>query len=628
MARSSDPGPRRPADPVDRSDQQDETDVSSDPLRPSDHYDSAPARTPGDQGAGSAEVVQPRLGPVGYLRFFWRQLTSMKTALFLLMLLAVAAIPGSLVPQRTSDPNGVVQYRAEHPDLFPVLDKLGVFDTYSSPWFSAVYLLLFISLIGCIVPRTKHHFEALRSKPPKTPARLSRLAGYRSVTLQTAGGAADAALAPASVVEQARAQLRRAGYRTQVFGDSVSAERGYLRETGNLVFHTALVGVLLTVGIGGGFGYTGQRVVVEGQTFTNALVSYDSFNPGRWFSDSQLEPFNITLDKFTTTYEESNADALGQPLDYTADVTTTTQSGDTSEHEIKVNSPLSIGGSNVYLLGNGYAVDVTVTAPDGSVAFRDTIPFLPQDANLTSQGVVKVPDGLSEQIGMIGFFYPSAVETGDGSGILASSYPDLLNPVLSLNVYQGDLGLDAGVPQSVYSLDTDGMTEIAGAAADQSALQLSPGSTVDLPDGLGTVTLSDVERFASLDVHHDPSQLWVLLFAGLVFAGLLTALFVPRRRVWVKASATDGGVLLEYAGLARGEDPTLARAVRDIARTHLGGLGVPADAARAATSDDDPDDDDPRGDGPGRPAPASGSTSNDPARSTEAPSRAGRRMRP
>jgi len=588
MARSSDrsPGATGTPDAVDSTEVTDGSDVVGDPLRPSDHYDSAaPAEAAGGPGGSGGGITQPRLGPVGYLRFFWRQLTSMKTALFLLMLLAVAAIPGSLVPQRTSDPNGVVQYRADHPDLFPVLDKLGVFDTYSSPWFSAVYLLLFISLIGCIIPRTKHHFEALRARPPRTPARLSRLAGYRSVTLETGGGAVGDDLDPASAVQAARAQLKRAGYRTEVFGDSVSAERGYLRETGNLVFHSALVGVLLTVGIGGGFGYTGQRVVVEGQTFTNALVSYDSFNPGRWFSDSQLSPYNVTLDRFRTTYEESNTDALGQPTDYTADVTTRTQGGDPEKAQIKVNSPLSIGGSNVYLLGNGYAVDVTVTAPDGSEPFTDTIPFLPQDANLTSQGVVKVPDGLADQIGMIGFFYPSAVETGDGSGILASSYPDLLNPVLSLNVYDGDLKLDDGVPQSVYSLKTDGMTEIAGAGADggQKALQLKPGETVDLPNGLGTITFNDVKRFASLDVHHDPSQVWVLLFAGLTFAGLLTALFVPRRRVWVKASSTGTGLRLEYAGLARGEDPTLERAVGEVVRTHLTTLGVPADAARAAS---------------------------------------------
>ncbi|MBD8727127.1 cytochrome c biogenesis protein ResB [Frigoribacterium sp. CFBP 13707] len=617
MARSSDraPGATGTPDAVDSTEVTDGSDAVGDPLRPSDHYDSvAPAEPAVGDAAASAGgdrdggVTNPRLGLVGYLRFFWRQLTSMKTALFLLMLLAVAAIPGSLVPQRTSDPNGVVQYRADHPDLFPVLDKLGVFDTYSSPWFSAVYLLLFISLIGCIIPRTKHHFEALRARPPRTPARLSRLAGYRSVTLEAGeGGASGVDLDPAAAVTAARAQLKRAGYRTEVFGDSVSAERGYLRETGNLVFHSALVGVLLTVGVGGGFGYTGQRVIVEGQTFTNALVSYDSFNPGRWFSDSQLSPYNITLDKFRTTYEETNTDALGQPTDYTADVTTRTQGGDPRSTQIKVNSPLAIGGSTVYLLGNGYAVDVTVTAPDGSEPFTDTIPFLPQDANLTSQGVVKVPDGLSEQVGMIGFFYPSAVETGDGSGILASSYPDLLNPVLSLNVYDGDLALDDGVPQSVYSLKTDDMTEIAGAGAEngQKALQLSPGETVDLPNGLGTITFNDVKRFASLDVHHDPSQVWVLLFAVLTFGGLLTALFVPRRRVWVKATATGTGLRLEYAGLARGEDPTLDRAVGEVARTHLTTLGVPAEAAKAAS----------------RP----GSTSNDTGPSA---SRGGRRITP
>ena len=588
MARSSDrsPGATGTPDAVDSTEVTDGSDVVGDPLRPSDHYDSAaPAEAAGGPGGSGGGITQPRLGPVGYLRFFWRQLTSMKTALFLLMLLAVAAIPGSLVPQRTSDPNGVVQYRADHPDLFPVLDKLGVFDTYSSPWFSAVYLLLFISLIGCIIPRTKHHFEALRARPPRTPARLSRLAGYRSVTLETGGGAVGDDLDPASAVQAARAQLKRAGYRTEVFGDSVSAERGYLRETGNLVFHSALVGVLLTVGIGGGFGYTGQRVVVEGQTFTNALVSYDSFNPGRWFSDSQLSPYNVTLDRFRTTYEESNTDALGQPTDYTADVTTRTQGGDPEKAQIKVNSPLSIGGSNVYLLGNGYAVDVTVRDGEGNVAFRDTVPFLPQDTNLTSLGVIKVPDALPDQLGMIGFFYPTAAD--NGTGALTSTDPDTTNPVLSLNVYSGDLGLDAGVPTSVYTLDTDGLTPLAGTDDDaqEKAVQLTPGETATIPDGLGTITFDGVKRFASFDIHHDPSQVWVLLFAGLSFAGLLTALFVPRRRVWVKATETGDGVRLEYAGLARGEDPTLGRAVGDIAKAHLGGLGVPADVAREVADD-------------------------------------------
>ncbi len=531
-------------------------DETADPRRPSDHVDSVDDDT----------LTQPRLGPLGYVRYFWRQLTSMRTALFLLMLLALAAIPGSLVPQRTADPNGVIQYKTEHPDLYPIWDKLGLFNTYSSPWFSAVYLLLFVSLIGCIIPRAHHHWKALRARPPKTPARLNRLAGYRTVTIPGATADADQA------VESARTQLRRAGYRTARYGNSISAERGYLRETGNLVFHIALLGVLVTVGIGGGFGYTGDRVVVQGQSLSNVLSSYDSFNPGRFFTDTQLPPYNLRLDKFTVKYEEKNAAALGTPIDYTAKVTEQIP-GHTPVHTtIKVNEPLTIRGAQVYLLGNGYAVDVTVRDGKGNIALQDSIPFLPQDTNLTSLGVIKVPDAQPDQLGMIGFFYPSAATLSTGA--LTSNFPDTINPKLTLNVYGGNLGLNDGIPKSVYQLNTTGLTPIAGTAMNalEKPLTLIPHQTVTLPKGLGSVTFNGVTRFASFEVHHDPSQGFVLVFAILIVGGLLTGLFIPRRRLWVKATRTPSGLILEYAGLARGEDPLLDKAVTDLATRHATSL--------------------------------------------------------
>jgi len=55
-----------------------------------------------------------------------------------------------------------------------------------------------------------------------------------------------------------------------------------------------------------------------------------------------------------------------------------------------------------------------------------------------------------------------------------------------------------------------------------------------------------------------------------VLGGLLTSLFVPRRRLWVKAvEQADGSVRLEYAGLARGEDPALESAVAALADRHV-----------------------------------------------------------
>jgi cytochrome c biogenesis protein len=535
--------------------------------RPSDHIDSAPP-------AQDSELNQPKLGPVGWARWFWRQLTSMRTALFLLMLLAIAAVPGSLVPQRSSDPNGVTQYFQANPTLAPFLDKLQAFDVYTSVWFSAIYLLLFASLIGCVIPRTKHHFQAMRQKPPKTPVRLNRLAGF---TTRDVGSSDSRPTTVASAIESARSLLRRSGYRVTIYEDrnstSVSAERGYLRETGNLVFHVALLGILVTVGIGGGFGYVGQKIVVVGQSFVNNLASYNSFSPGRFFNDGSLSPFSIRVDNLAVKYETQNKNAIGLPLDYTTYVTTTQPGSAPAKTTIKVNAPLEIAGTQVYLLGNGYAPTVTVRDPKGKIVFQDSVPFLPQDANLTSLGVIKVPDGLSKQLGMIGFFYPTKGSSQTAQGAFASTFPGLRDPLLTLNVYSGDLGLNNGSPQSVYSLNTDKLTQLDGPHTKAKSLELAVGQTVELPNGMGTLSLDNVKRYASLDIHHDPSQGWVLFFAIFVLGGLLTSLLVPRRRVWVKAiSQADGSLRIEYAGLARGEDPRLDDAVAALADKHFATL--------------------------------------------------------
>lgn len=578
--------------------------------RPSDHFDSPtpaetsiPAGFEGNKGgAGSDDITQPRLGLVGYLRWFWRQLSSMRTALFLLLMLALAAVPGSLVPQRSSDPNGVTQYFVDNKTLAPILDAFQLFSVYTSVWFSAIYLLLFISLIGCVIPRTKHHLDALRTPPPKTPARLARLGGFTTTTIGAPGAsdargesdtpdASDASDRPANsatIIESARKLLKKSGYRVATFTDadstSVSAERGYARETGNLVFHIGLVGILVTVGVGGGFGYAGQRVVVEGQTFVNTLLAYDSFNPGRFFSDSALAPFTIKLDKFDATYDTQATKSFGMPLDYRASVSTT-QDGVAKQSAIKVNSPLNIGNSEVYLLGNGYAPTITVKDPTGNVVFTDSVPFLPQDANLTSLGVVKVTDGLASQLGLIGFFYPTQDKTSSGMSI--STYPDAQYPVLSLNVYQGSLGLDTGIPTSVYSLNVDSMTKLTGINTDLPSIELKPGETAQLPNGLGSVTFDNLKRFASLDVHHDPTSGWVLFFAIAVMGGLLTSLFIPRRRLWVKATEKDdGSIVLEYAGLARGDDPKLADAVTDLATRHAAAMATLSSSGATATLGD------------------------------------------
>lgn len=540
-----------------------------------------------DDGSGAAaRIDSPDIGFRGWLRWFWRQLTSMRVALILLLLLAVAAIPGSLVPQRSADPNGVLQYQQEHPKLFPILDAFPIqaFDVYGSVWFSAIYLLLFISLIGCVIPRIAHHWRAWRGQPPKTPARLQRMAGYSEVRVSNpeASDAEREAFAEQAIAEAA-AILKKQRYRVRVEQTSrrgvsevsVSAERGYLRETGNLLFHSALVGVLISVGIGGLFTFNGQKVVVEGETMLNQLIDYDTVNSGRAFDTSSLEPFGLRMDSLDVTYvtpDDGNVDAIGQVRDYTANVTLIQTDGSESKQTIRVNHPLRVHGSPIYLIANGYAPTITVKDAKGKVRYHESVPFIPQDMNLTSLGVIKVPYGLTDskgketQLGLRGFFYPTKADLDTGA--FTSNYPDLENPVLTLDVFVGDLGIDDGVPQSVYALDTSKMEQVAGRNLDVKSLQLTPGKTVDLPGGLGTVTLDAVPRYASFDVMRNPAQEWVLVFALLSLGGLMWSLFVPRRRMWVKALPDEDGVLLQYAALARGDDPALERAVSDLRDRH------------------------------------------------------------
>jgi cytochrome c biogenesis protein len=505
-----------------------------------------------------AEAALPSLGILGMLRWAWTQLTSMRTALFLLLLLAVGAVPGSLFPQRAANPAVVTQYIKDNPSYGQVLDALQLYDVYSSAWFSAIYILLFISLIGCVTPRAIAHYKAMKSQPPRTPKRLSRLPEYGTLALP-----ADAGIPASKAINDAAGLLKKRGYRVEVRdvdGDlpSLGAERGFLKEVGNLVFHTSLIGVLVSVAIGGLFGYSGQRILVEGDTFVNTLVGYDQFTPGTNFQSSSLQPYSIQLDKFEATFDRESPKKFGQPIDYTAEVTTKETPDSPAKKEVlKVNDPISLGGTSLYLTGNGYAPVVTVRDGEGNIAFQGPVTAKVQGDNYYSSVVIKVPDGKPDQLAFQGFFLPTAFKSENG--ISFSGDPELINPQLSLDSYYGDLGLDKGVPQNVFELDVRNLTQLNGRKLEAGGITLAPGMTKTLPDGKGSISFDGVKKYIGVDVHHNPGQLYALIFGLLAVAGLVTSGYVNRRRVWVRTGThEDGRTMVEYGLLARGEDHRLA----------------------------------------------------------------------
>ncbi|SDL78289.1 cytochrome c biogenesis protein ResB [Tessaracoccus oleiagri] len=454
-----------------------------------------------------------------WLRWGWAQLTSMRTALILLFLLALAAIPGSIIPQQSISPIEVMDYKAEHPELDRIWEPLGMYHVYTSPWFSAIYLLLFISLIGCITPRIAKFARDLRKPPPRLPSRLDRLPA--SATVDTP---VDDALGIAE------AWLKSKRYRTLRTDDGISAERGYLRELGNLVFHLSLVGVLVGLAWSNLGGFIGTVVVVEGRGFANAITQYDDFTAGAWVDTDALEPFSLRVDHFDARFETGRVQrGAARVFDAYVEVT---DEGVTTDHLLTVNDPiLTSGGTQVNLLGHGYAPNVTVTDGNGDVAFSGPVVFLPQDGNFSSVGVIKVPDGRPQRLAFEGFFFPTAVLDQDGP---KSVFPDALEPELWINAWYGEPADETGIPESIYTLNTAGLEPVLGDGEERFRARMKPGAAFSLPDGLGSISFDGYSRWVKLQMSETPGNPVALTSLAIGTLGLCLSLFIKPRRLFVR----------------------------------------------------------------------------------------------
>ncbi len=521
----------------------------------------------------------------GTLRWAWATLTSMRTALLLLLLLGLAAIPGSLLPQRPTNPFGVAAYLDENPQWGPWLDRLGFFDVFGSAWFAAIYLLLFISLIGCIVPRCRVYYDALRAEPGVLPSRLSRFPDHQ------AGTSPDA---PAEVLDAAERHLRQAGYRVRREAAGISAEKGYLREAGNLVFHLSLIAVLAGLAWGSVFSYRGTAIVVEGQAFSNTLTQYDEFTAGIGFRPEDLPPVTVGLDSFEVRFETGPVQR-GAARMFRAHVTVTRPGAAPEPRVLEVNSPLSVNGTDIHLLGHGYAPVVTVRDGNGEVAFSGPVVFLPSDPNFTSNGVIKAPDARPERLAFEGIFLPSAVIDEQG---MRSIFPDAWNPQLLVNAWAGPPKAETGAPENIYVLDPEGLTQLVRPDGEPVRAGLEPGSSYELPDGRGSISFDGLRRWTKLQISATSGGWFVLAAVLAAIAGLSVSLTVRPRRLYLRVGA-GAPTRVEVAGLDRVDGrPGLPEAVLALAEA----VGVRPAAGQQSGGEDAPSprgDDSPCGDGVG-----------------------------
>jgi cytochrome c biogenesis protein len=460
----------------------------------------------------------------------WRTLRSMRTALILLLLLALAAVVGSLIPQIPNSPLKVAEFQADHEFWGQFYLRAGFFDVFGSWWFALIATLLFVSLVACLVPRTRAHIRNLRQRP----VQAREIDSFPQYAERRVTAAPDEAIAASQRV------LRHRMFRLNRSPDrpAIAAEKGAARELGSLVFHWAFLLILVGVMYGKGTGFAGKAYIVEGQTWTDAAENYDgSLREGRFFS-GDFSGTQIRLRDFEDTYRQT-----GQPMDFVSRVDLLSADGaPLGQADIRVNHPAEVNGLRVYQFGYGWAPVITISDGervlfDGPVVLtQETAPDGIAQLAMPWNGIAKLPT-LDPQVGLRITLWPDLYAFLSGQPVPMTQARD---PILQVSVFRGPL-----TDPSLRALDTSTMRPWGR------GLIVGEGQTKPLVAGSGIrMSFPDLRKYSVIEVSRDRGVWIVLLAAILILLGLLPALYSSRRKVWVRAEANGAGTVLKVGGFA------------------------------------------------------------------------------
>jgi cytochrome c biogenesis protein len=517
----------------------------------------------------------------------WRTLRSMRTAIILLLMLAAASVVGSLVPQLPSSPGRVSSFMQDHLFWGKAFQAAGFFDVFGSWWFVLITALLFLSLVACLIPRSRAMIRSARQRPIQA-RELDAFPSFAERRVQAS---------PSVVAARAATVLKRRRYRVELdaAGGAVAAEKGALRELGSLAFHWAFLLLLIAVIVGKGTGYVGHATIVEGYGWTDARLNYDGqLRTGRFFGGN-FSGTQIQLEGFTDAYRDT-----GQPMDYRSSlVLATPDGGQTERAEVSINHPIGFNGIQIFQYGFGWAAMVQVMRGDdvlfdGPVVLGQDTPAGQNPLTQPWLGVVKLST-LRPQVGSAVAVYP------DGEAYLRSIQTGVPQPMatdnapfMSYQVFRGKLldnalsGLDtrfmheksSGLLGQGWTVDLKAGCAISGPSGDL------PGSasSVTCPHAAGPRTLMmsfpELRQYSTLQVSRDTTVPWVLGAAILIVLGLLPALYVSRRKVWVRARSDREGTILQLGGFALQRKDRFDEEFADLVTAVTGAVGVADDRAR------------------------------------------------
>lgn len=513
----------------------------------------------------------------------WRVLTSVRFAIGLIAFLALASLAGVVIPQvppqMRDSPAAVRAWVEAQRDTYgPFTDTmydLDLFTVFDAPWFLAGLGLLVVTVTVCTFNRLAPTWRNVTQPPLRVPDAFFDRSRNRYAM-------------PAEVgVGRLAEELRRSRYRVveQSEGGTVYlfADRFAWAQLGTFVSHLALI--LFLAG-----GLVSRLTGFEENLFISEGTTQPVF-PVRSERQLQVEVVDAS----------ASFDERGRPLDFRSELVIYENGREVTRGTATVNDPVTYGGYRFHQAaydGNGVALRVR-DAASGRTLYRETLPMqdtvvapvvrvtdsdgatvlddviVPSDFIDTASGtVVTLPDGRSFWIGIQavsgGAWQMVVFATDDPSARGLVSEGGSLEAAGLRFEFAGVEGLPStmvdGVPGSeglaVLELarqrDGTPYLTVLGATGDD-ALYLFPGRPV-VVNGR-EYTFEGTREFAGISVRRDRGDTLIWVAAGLLLAGLLITFYVPRRRLWVRATAEEIRIasLAEKSGGFQEEMRRLAR---------------------------------------------------------------------
>lgn len=457
----------------------------------------------------------------------WNLFKSVRLTIFILIVLAIASIVGTLIPQQ----EGAMGFARElSPGMLRLFKTLDLFDVYHALWFRFIIAALALNLIICSIDRFPAAWKRLKALPKPDRAKpFENLPSERCFTIK--GSMDDMAGRVAAFMKSRYRNVceKDAGKDYFVYGD-----KGRYSRMGVYIVHLSVLLILMGGIIGSFFGFEAFVNIAEGESVDEVRI--------RGSQIPQKLPFQIRCKKFFVDFY-----ANGAPKEFRSDLEFIENGKLVRKGSLLVNHPITFQGITFYQASYGRIpgdrVRIKVSRKGSDPENREMVVSLGKDVDLPGK------DGRFQVVTI----RPNFMRMGPAALIKTDSAQ--------------------GEEKSFWVFQQREMIQKRFPGIFEKFPKLNPASYAPY-----VFYLLDFESryYTGLQANRDPGVFLVWIGCFLMVAGFLVTFFQSHRQFWVKIESEKEKLTVSVAGNANKNPVGLERNLDRLAnklRHHLADEG-------------------------------------------------------